>query len=66
MCFKMSISPVTQQAINIYEKTEQTRSDIATAVLSKQLNAEKQQGQAAIKLIEQAASTAASGIDVKA
>ncbi len=62
----MSISPVTQQAINIYEKTEQTRSDIATAVLSKQLNAEKQQGQAAIKLIEQAASTAASGIDVKA
>ena len=62
----MSISPVTQQAINIYEKTEQTRSDIATAVLSKQLNAEKQQGQAAVKLIEQAASTAASGIDVKA
>lgn len=62
----MSISPVTQQAINIYEKTEQTRSDIATAVLSKQLNAEKQQGQAAIKLIEQAASTATSGIDVKA
>ena len=62
----MSISPVTQQAINSYEKTEQTRSDIATAVLSKQLNAEKQQGQAAIKLIEQAASTAASGIDVKA
>lgn len=62
----MSISPVTQQAINIYEKTEQTRSDIATAVLSKQLNAEKQQGQAVIKLIEQAASTAASGIDVKA
>ena len=62
----MSISPVIQQAINIYEKTEQTRSDIATAVLSKQLKADKQQGQAAIKLIEQAASTAASGIDVKA
>ena len=62
----MSISPVTQQAINIYEKTEQTRLDIATAVLSKQLKADKQQGQAAIKLIEQAASTAASGIDVKA
>ena len=62
----MSISPVTQQAINIYEKTEQTRSDIATAVLSKQLNAEKQQGQAVIKLIEQAAATAASGIDVNA
>ncbi len=62
----MSISPVTQQAINIYEKTEQTRLDIATAVLSKQLKVEKQQGQAVIKLIEQAASTAASGIDVKA
>lgn len=62
----MSISPVTQQAINIYEKTEQTRSDIATAVLSKQLSAEKQQGQAAVKLIEQAAAAGSRGIDVKA
>ncbi len=62
----MSISPVTQQAINIYEKTEQTRSDIATAVLSKQLSAEKQQGQAVVKLIEQAAATGSRGIDLKA
>ena len=62
----MSISPVTQQAIDLYEKIELTRSDIATAVLSKQLNAEKQRGQAAVKLIEQAAATAASGIDVNA
>ena len=62
----MSISPVTQQAIDLYAKTEQTRSDIATAVLSKQLSAEKQQGQAVVKLIEQAAATASRGIDVKA
>ena len=62
----MSISPVTQQAINIYEKTEQTRSDIATAVLSKQLSAEKQQGQAAVNLIEQTAATASRGIDIEA
>lgn len=62
----MSISPVIQQAINIYEKTEQTRSDIATAVLSKQLKADKQQGQAVVMLIEQAAATPSSGIDVKA
>ena len=62
----MSISPVTQQAIDLFTKTEQTRSYIATAVLSKQLSAEKQQGQAVVKLIEQAAATASRGIDLKA
>ncbi len=62
----MSISPVTQQAINIVAKTEQTRSDIAMAVLSKQLSAEKQQGQAAVNLIEQTAATASRGIDIEA
>lgn len=61
----MAISPVTQQAIEIYAKTEKTRQDIATAVLAKQINAEKQQGQAAVKLIEQAAN-ATRGIDVTA
>ena len=61
----MSISPVVQQAIDSYAKTEKTRSDIATAVVAKQLNAEKQQGQAAVKLIEQAAQ-ASRGIDVTA
>lgn len=61
----MSISPVVQQAIDNYAKTEKTRSDIATAVVAKQLNAEKQQGQAAVKLIEQAAQ-ASRGIDVTA
>ena len=61
----MSISPVVQQAIDNYAKTEKTRSDIATAVVAKQLNAEKQQGQAAVKLLEQAAQ-ASRGIDVTA
>ena len=61
----MSISPVVQQAIDIYAKTEKTRSDIATAVVAKQLNADKQQGQAAVKLIEQAANVSR-GIDVTA
>jgi len=61
----MSISPVVQQAIDSYAKTEQTRSDIATAVVAKQLNAEKQQGQAAVKLIEQAAQVTR-GINVTA
>ncbi len=61
----MSISPIVQQAIDIYAKTEKTRSDIATAVVAKQLDADKQQGQAAVKLIEQAA-TLSRGIDVKA
>ncbi len=61
----MSIPPIAQQAIDVFTKTEKTRSDIATAVLSKQLNVEKQQGQAAVKLIEQAA-TVSRGIDVSA
>ena len=61
----MSISPVVQQAIDSYAKTEQIRSDIATAVVAKQLNADKQQGQAAVKLIEQAAQVTR-GIDVTA
>ncbi len=61
----MSIPPIAQQAIDVFTKTEQTRSDIATAVLAKQLNVEKQQGQAAVKLIEQAA-TVSRGIDVSA
>ena len=62
----MSISSVTQQTIDILAKSEQTRSDVATAVLSKQLSAEKQQGQAVVKLIEQAAVQSTRGIDVKA
>jgi len=61
----MSISPVVQQAIDSYAKTEKTRSDIAIAVVAKQLNADKQQGQAAVKLIEQAAQVSR-GIDVTA
>ena len=62
----MSVSPVTQQANNIVAKTEQTRSDIATAILSKQLSSEKQQGQAAVRLIEQSAAVASRGIDIEA
>ncbi len=63
---KMSNSPVTQQAINKVAKTEQTRSDIATAILSKQLNSEKQQGEPAVRLIEQSAAVASRGIDIEA
>jgi hypothetical protein len=61
----MSVSPVTQQAIDIFTQTEKTRSDIATAVLAKQISVDKQQGQAAVQLINQAAQ-ATRGIDVKA
>ena len=62
----MSISSVTQQTIDIFAKAEQTRSDIATAVLSKQLSAEKQQGQAVVNLIEQATVKSTRGFDAKA
>lgn len=62
----MSVSPIVLQTIDIYAKSETTKADIATAVLAKQLNADKQQGQAVVQLIEQAASTPTRGIDVKA
>ncbi len=62
----MSVSPIVQQTIDIYAKSETAKSDIATAVLAKQLNADKQQGQAVVQLIEQAAATPTRGIDVKA
>jgi len=61
----MAVSPVTQKAIEIFAQTEKTRGDIATAVLAKQLSADEQQGQAMVKLIDQAAK-ATRGIDVKA
>ena len=59
----MSISPVVQQAIDSYAKTEKTRSDIAIAVVAKQLDADKQHGQAVVELIEKAANVSR-GIDV--
>jgi hypothetical protein len=62
----MSVSPIAQQTIDIFAKAESTKSEIATAVLAKQMKADKQQGQAVIQLIEQAATTASRGIDVKA
>jgi hypothetical protein len=62
----MSLSPIVQQTIDIYAKSETAKSEIATAVLLKQLNADKQQGQAIVQLIEQATATPSRGIDVKA
>lgn len=62
----MSVSPIVQQTIDIFANAEKTKSDIATAVLTKQLNADKQLGQAVVQLIEQAAATPTRGIDVKA
>jgi hypothetical protein len=61
----MKISPVVQQAIDIHRETEQSKIDIATAIAVKQQDSTKQQGQAAVKLIEQAA-TLSRGIDVRA
>jgi hypothetical protein len=61
----VKISPVVQQTLDIFKETEQTKIDIATAILAKQQDANKQQGQAAVKLIEQA-STLSRGIDVRA
>jgi len=61
----MKVTPVVQQAIDISRATDQTKLDIATAVVAKQQNAAKQQGKAIVKLIEQAAAPTR-GIDVRA
>ncbi len=67
----MSVSAINQQAIQIVAQSEKTRGDIAMAVLVKQLDADKQQGQAAVQLIDQAAEVTKAakltrGIDVRA
>lgn len=62
----MKISPVVQQAIDIQRETAQTKVDIATAVVTKQMDATKQEGKAVVQLIEQAAVAPKRGIDVKA
>ena len=61
----MKISPIVQQAIEINRETEQTKVDIATAIAAKAMDATKQQGQAIVKLIDQAAKPTR-GIDVRA
>jgi hypothetical protein len=62
---EMKLSPVVQQTIDIFKETEKTKLDIATAILAKQQDATKKQGQAAVQLIEQAA-VPSRGIDVRA
>jgi hypothetical protein len=61
----MKVPAAAQQAIDIHRETEQTKLDIATAVASKQLDSAKQQGEAVVQLVEQAAAPKR-GIDVKA
>jgi hypothetical protein len=66
----MQISPVAEKLIEIDRQTKQTAADIATAVAVKQRDAEKQQGNAALQLIQQAvvASPNATqrGVDIRA
>lgn len=47
-------------------KSQQVHAQISTAVAAKQLDAAKQQGAAAVQLIEQAAQISATHIDVRA
>ena len=62
----MKISSAAQQVIDIHRETEQTKVDIATAVVAKQQDSSKKQGEAVLKLIDQAASVPKRGIDVRA
>ncbi len=66
----MKISPVADQLIAIDRQSRQTSADIATAIAVKQQDAFKQQGNAAIKLIQQAVvatpNSSNRGVDIKA
>jgi len=61
----MKIPAAAQQAIDIHRETEQSKINIATAIASKELDSVKQQGEAVVKLVEQAAAPKR-GIDVRA
>jgi hypothetical protein len=59
----MKIPAAAEQLIKINEQNEQLKTAIATTVAAKQIDAEKQQGEALIALIQPLPSR---GIDVRA
>ncbi len=66
----MQISPVAEKLIEIDRQSRQTSADIATAVAVKAKDASKQQGNAALQLIQQAVISSPNstnrGVDIKA
>ncbi len=66
----MKISPVAEKLIEIDRQSRHTSADISTAIAAKQMDAFKQQGNAALQLIQQAVVSAPSasnrGVDIKA
>lgn len=61
----VKIAPAVQQALDVFKETEQTKLAISTAIMAKQQDAVKQQGEAAVQLVQQAA-TMSRGIDIRA
>jgi len=64
---KVSESSPAQQLIDIYANAAKTNSEIGVAILQKQQQVEKQQGNAVLKLLESAvpASSTPSRLDVR-
>ncbi|MFN7841168.1 MAG: hypothetical protein ACK5YR_17045 [Pirellula sp.] len=62
----MKIPPAAQQMIDIARQSAETQQAISTAVLAKQNNAAKQQGDAVLQLLNTAANVPSRGIDVRA
>jgi hypothetical protein len=66
----MKISPIAEKIIEIDRQSKQTSADIATAIAVKQRDAMKQEGNAALQLIQQAVVASPGptqrGVDIRA
>ena len=63
---QVSASETTARILNSMEASAKTQAQIGVAIAKKQLDADKQTGEAIVQMIQSAASTAGRGIDVKA
>lgn len=62
----MKISPAVSQALDVVKKSAETDQAIALAVLAKQQNVSKQQGEAVLKLLDSVPKPPSRGIDFRA
>jgi hypothetical protein len=62
----MKISSTAQQAIDVVKQSAETQQALATAILSKQNQVSKQQGEAVLQLLGSATGIPTRGIDVRA
>lgn len=62
----MKLSPVVSQTLDVVRKSAENDQAIATALLAKQQNVAKQQGEAVLELLKSVPQPPSRGIDVRA